>query len=136
MNGHKFKNYKKMTLVLSLIAMVALVVTAAAFSLKKKSVAPAQTIPYQHTTSYYNPKISSSQEIPNTPQPSPASVPERYLITVCDGKIGVYKNEESSPFLTSPVEVYLLPQADIELLQKGIVTNSFAEVKAILEDYR
>lgn len=136
MNGHNFKNYKKMTLALSLIAMVALVVTAASFSLKKRSAAPAQTIPYQHASSYYNPKISSSQEIPATPQPSPAAAPERYLITVCDGKIGVYKNEESSPFLTSPVEVYLLPQADIELLRKGIVTNSFTEVKAILEDYQ
>ena len=136
MSGNRPKNYKKPTLILSIVTMTALVVSAAAFSLKQNSEIAVQCDPAKNASSYYTLNSFSSQESQNSQASSTAvRETEHYLITVCDGKIGVYKNGASDPFLTADVDVYLLPEEDLKLLRKGIATDSFMEVKAILEDY-
>lgn len=135
MNGNRPKNYKKQTLILSIVTMTALVVSAASFSLKQNAAVAVQGDPTKNASSYYTLNSFSSQESQNSQVSSAAPESEHYLITVCDGKIGVYKNGASYPFLTADVDVYLLPEEDLRLLRKGIVTGSFMEVKSILEDY-
>lgn len=132
MDDKTSKKYKKYTLLLLIVTVAALVVCAASFSLKRDAVA-AQGNPEKNYTSYYNPKVSSSQERAESRESSEEK--EHYLVTVYNGKIGVFRGGESSPFLTADTDVYLLPQEDIQILRKGIRAESFAEVKGILEDY-
>lgn len=130
----KTKAYKRYTLFLLLTTVAALVVCAAAFALKRDAVA-AQGSPEKKSAVYYTPKPASSQETPR-PQPSPqASVDERYTVTVYNGRIGVFREGEATPFLTSSTDLYLLPQEDVDILKRGIRADSFTEVKRILEDY-
>ncbi len=139
MNGSNFKNYKKATLVLSITAVTALVISAATLSLKRETKAIFPESSAKSSIVDYTPNSSSSQETREAgapAQPSQQPPKERYLITVYDGKIGVFKNNDPSPILMSDVQVYLLPKADIDLLQKGISAKSLSEAKSILEDYR
>ncbi len=148
------KKYKKYTLILLIVTAAALVVYAASLSLKRDVLA-VQADPEQNLTSYYSPNPVSSQETGNggensqperaasaaapvkrtSPAPSKPAEKESYLVTVHEGKIGVFRNKEASPFLTADIDVYLLPKEDLVLLKKGIRAESFAEVKGILEDY-
>ena len=132
MDGKSSKNYKKYTLLLLIVTVAALVVCAAAFSLKRDAVA-AQGNPEKNYTSYYNPKPSPSQERAESRESSAET--EEYLITVYNGKIGVFRGGETSPFLTADTDVYLLPEEDVKILKKGIRADSFTAVKSILEDY-
>lgn len=146
------KNYKKHTAVLLLVAATALVVCAVSFALKRNAAVAVQGNPEQTYVSYYSPKPSASQENRNSENSSAESIGKRegsaaepgksteaekesYLITVYNGKIGVYRDGEVSPFLTADVDVYLLPQEDVAILKKGIRAESFSEVKGVLEDY-
>ena len=83
--------------------------------------------------SYYTPKASASQG--SAAQPA-GDEDGPYRVAVYDGKIGVFRQGETEPFLTADVEVYLLPQEDIALLRAGLEADTLAEVKAILEDYQ
>lgn len=137
MNERQLKNYKKYTLVLLLITTGALVVCAAAFSFKRAAQAQSANT-RAVTTGYYTPKQAASQETPapQSAQPAnePATSPE-FLVTIHNGKIGVFKSGESTPILLSDTEVYLLPQGDIDLLRKGIPAATLAEARSLLEDY-
>lgn len=138
MNGSNFKNSKKTILVLSITAVTALVITAASLSLKRETQAALPESTQQNSINSiidYTPKPSSSQE---TREAGAPAEPQRdhYLITVYEGKIGVFKNNDPSPILTSEVQVSLLPKADIDLLRSGITAKSLSEAKSILEDYR
>lgn len=157
MENNAPKNYKKYTLALLIVTVAALVVCAASFALKRDASMAVQGNPEQTYTSYYSPKPSASQENGNGGNSSQQSVAEQsekaalseesaaskngsgakgsYLITVYDGKIGVYRNGEPEPFLTADIDVYLLPGEDLKILRKGIRAESFSEVKGILEDY-
>lgn len=141
------KTYKKYTLGLLIITVAALIVCAAALTLKRDAIA-VQGRPEQNYTSYYSPKPSASQENgeagassffetekPTKPKKSSAVKSESYLITIYNGKIGVYKDNEGKPFITADIDVYLLPDEDIAILRKGLKADSFSEVKRILEDY-
>lgn len=157
MENNAPKNYKKYTLALLIVTVAALVVCAASFALKRDAAMAVQGNPEQAYTSYYSPKPSASQENGNGGNSSQQSVAEQsekaarseesaasksgagakesYLITVYDGKIGVFRNGEPEPFLTADIDVYLLPGEDLKILRKGIRAESFSEVKGILEDY-
>ena len=66
---------------------------------------------------------------------TPAADRETYLITLYRGQVGVFRAGESEPFLTAPIQVYLLPQADREYLEQGVRVTGMSAVKAVLEDY-
>ena len=86
----------------------------------------------KNLTEYYTPNAAASQENSGeTP-----SREESYLVTVYDGKIGVFREGEDEPFLTADTEVYLLPREDVAILEKGIRAQGFGAVKSILEDYQ
>lgn len=129
MNDNK---YRKINLMLMIFTMVALVVSAASFSLKKEIAVATQGEPVKSIINDYNLIHNSSQEMPSS---SYSVSEESYLITVYDGKIGVFLNGDTKPFLTADVEVYLLPQEDQEILRKGIRAQSITAVKGVLEDY-
>lgn len=154
--------YKKWTLLVLMITVAALVVCAASLNLKRSIVsadaAPLTSRPTQSLNDYYSSKEAVSQESEppsgETEKRTAAPVrtgktgtetssrsgdrPDFYLVTVYEGKIGVFENGDKSktPFLTADVNVYLLPQEDLTLLRQGIVAENFAAVKRILEDYQ
>ncbi len=138
MNDRQLRNYKKYTLILLLVTAGALIVCAAAFSIKQAALA-ANAKSEDVVTEHYTPKQAASQETPApqkaTPSPAPQEAANSYVVTVYDGKIGVFRTGRETPVLISEVEAYLLPQGDIELLQKGIPAATLSEARAILEDY-
>ena len=114
-------------------SVAALLVAVVALSLKGREAVPAQGSPAESGMSYYTPKASASQG--SAAQPA-GDGDGPYRVAVYDGKIGVFRQGETEPFLTADVEVYLLPQEDIALLRAGLEADTLAEVKAILEDYQ
>ena len=58
-----------------------------------------------------------------------------YTITEYQGKIAVFKNDDTIPIDVYDSYVSVLPQHDRELLQKGIRTESTSELQKIIEDY-
>lgn len=141
MDKHSDIVYKKYTLALLIVAVAAMVVCAAALSLKRD--AAVQVSAKQNPTGYYSPIAHASQENEgaenadktNNLTSSHSLGTDNYTVTVYNGKIGVFKNNEKKPFLTADVNVYLLPQEDIDILKKGLHANNFSQVKSILEDY-
>ena len=139
-----------------MVTVAALIVCAASLNLKRTIVsagAPLASRPTQSLNDYYSSKEAVSQESEterNTAAPvrtgqarSEASSrsgeqPDFYLVTVYEGKIGVFENGDKNraPFLTADVNVYLLPQEDLALLRQGIIAENFAAVKRVLEDYQ
>lgn len=142
MNGSGSNHYQKYTRLCVGATLVALAVAAAACSIKLERAAaqarPAQSHqavqgqPEKNLTEYYTPNPGASQE--NSGET--ASQEESYLVTVYNGKIGVFREGEDEPFLTADTEVYLLPREDVAILEKGIRAQSFGAVKGILEDYQ
>lgn len=158
----KQKSYKKWTLLVLIITVAALVVCAANLNLKRSietaGTAALTSRPTESFNDYYssNEALSQGSETPagenerNGSAPGSVSKtgkettshskekPASYLVTVYEGKIGVFENGDKSapPFLTADVNVYLLPKEDLALLKKGIVAENFSAVKGILEDYQ
>lgn len=132
MDRNKSVIFKKYTLLFLVITIVALVISAAALSLKRDAVA-VQGAPEKNTLKYYTSTDAASQE--SALSSSSSQTEEQYLVTVYNGKIGVFRGNETSPFLTADIDVYLLPSEDISILKKGIPAESFSQVKRILEDY-
>ncbi len=133
--------FKKSMPVLFSITAAALIVCAAALGLKRDASVAAQAGLKESYTSYYSPKPSPSQEMPESAAALPSSRPssgekaEEYLITVYNGKIGVFRGGETAPFLIADTDVYLLPERDVSILRQGIRVDSFPAVKSVLEDY-
>lgn len=149
MTGRTFHNYKKYTLILLIVTIAALVICAATFSLKRDSTLAVQGAPEQTYSSHYIPKPTASQEnggravsggnLPAMPRPSPSPTAsqrqETYLVTLKNGKIGIYLEGEQEPQLTREIDVSQLPKEDLTLLEQGIPAKSFSEARSILEDY-
>ncbi|MGI6255555.1 MAG: hypothetical protein ACOYJZ_07955 [Acutalibacter sp.] len=133
MDDKKPKDYKKPTLLLVALTAAALLVTLFSLSLGGRNAVATAGSPAQKDMSYYTPKASASQESEPSSQPSDEGP---YRVAVYQGKIGVFQEGESEPFLTADVEVYLLPKEDIALLRQGILADDLAEVRSILEDYQ
>ena len=104
MNGSASNHYQKYTWLCVGATAVALLVSAAAFSAKEERAAaqarPAQSHqavqgqPEKNLTEYYTPNAAASQENSGeTP-----SQEESYLVTVYDGKIGVFREGEDPSF--------------------------------------
>lgn len=132
MDEKKPRDYKKATIITVVLTVAALAVTVFSLALRPESAVPTQGTPAESISSYYTPKPTSSQETTASPIPSSDGP---YRVALYDGKIGVFRPGESTPYLTADVSVYLLPEEDIALLRKGITAQNLTEVKRILEDY-
>lgn len=58
-----------------------------------------------------------------------------YTVKEYEGKIAVYKNDETKPYVVYDAYVSLLPEQDIEQLKKGIITDDKEYLQSIIEDY-
>lgn len=58
-----------------------------------------------------------------------------YTVTEYQGKIAVFKNNDTVPLDVYDSYVSVLPQHDRELLKNGIRTESTSELQRIIEDY-
>lgn len=74
-----------------------------------------------------------SQENGNLP--AMASQQGGFLVRTYDGKIGIFKKEENTPFEIIDVDVSSLPQTDQLLLATGIKADSESDLQRIREDY-
>lgn len=58
-----------------------------------------------------------------------------YFITSLDGRLVVYKENVSSPYIKTDTLLNTLPKADKEKIEKGIYIYGEANLKKALEDY-
>lgn len=91
----------------------------------------------QNSSNYYTPKEESSQEADKetTNMHSLEEKKDVYTITIYKEKISVFKNNETSPLIVSDASLNLLTAEDIRLLEKGIKTSDYNEVRYFLEDF-
>ena len=68
--------------------------------------------------------------------PTPTPTAEKFIVTVYDGKISVFKDGENVPEIVLDFPVSTLPEEDYDLLIAGIPANSLRHARQILEDYR
>ncbi len=83
-------------------------------------------------------KPSTSQENLSEPEStisSAVSAQNRYTIRTYQGHIGVFLNDEQTPYREINVTLNTLPEEDRKLLEQGITANTAAEVQILLEDY-
>ena len=59
----------------------------------------------------------------------------QYLLKEHEQKIGVYRANETSPFMTIDVYVTNLPALDQEDLKRGIMVKNDDKLKMIIEDF-
>ena len=116
---------KKFMAVLGGIVLVAL---GAVFFIAKK-----ENNTTQHNTYSTHEKNSVSATEP--PKDEPTQKNSGYIIKEYKGNIAVFENGEKMPFRTTCITVSELPEADRNLLKKGICASSREEMNAILEDY-
>lgn len=84
---------------------------------------------------YSNANTTSSQETAPSAPASATSAPPSYMIRAYEGEIGVFANNEETPFRILDVAVNSLPPTDRMLLQAGIPAHSSSELQHIIEDY-
>ena len=65
-----------------------------------------------------------------------ADADEYYTITVYEGNIAVFKNDEKRPINILDIPVEYFPLEDQKLLKAGIRVKSLGEAMQLLEDYR
>ncbi|MDE5753480.1 MAG: hypothetical protein K2H89_02910 [Oscillospiraceae bacterium] len=61
--------------------------------------------------------------------------PVGFILKTYEGKIALFRENSEKPYQILDIEVYLLPDADRELLEAGILAETEEELKAILEDW-
>ena len=61
--------------------------------------------------------------------------PIGFVLKTYEGKIALFRENSEKPYQILDIEVYLLPDADRELLEQGILAESEEELKKILEDW-
>lgn len=132
MYDKKPKTYKLPTMLAVGITAAALAVTILTRPWGEAASVPTQGTAGQKDMSYYTPKPSASQ---GTALSSSPSSDGPYRVALFEGKIGVFEEGQTEPFLTADVDAYLLPKEDIALLRKGLEAKDLTEVKRILEDY-
>lgn len=60
---------------------------------------------------------------------------ETYTIKEYDGKVAVFKNQDSAPHIIYDAYISVLPDSDQERLKKGITVDNTADLQKIIEDY-
>ncbi|MDE6004235.1 MAG: hypothetical protein K2G88_02495 [Oscillospiraceae bacterium] len=61
--------------------------------------------------------------------------PIGFILKTYQGKIALFRENSEKPYQILDIEIYLLPDADRELLEQGIFAESEEELKKILEDW-
>ena len=84
---------------------------------------------FNHSTA----NVPSSQETSETIA-TPSTIPA-FTVKEYYGHIGIFKKDETTPYHEIDVEVDSLPEADQELLRKGIEVDSQEKLNSIIEDY-
>ena len=64
-----------------------------------------------------------------------ASKTDVYTVKEYEGRIGVFHNDDSTPYQEIDVDVSSLPEADQKLLKDGIKAYSTEKLNSIMEDY-
>lgn len=108
----------------------------AGFALIAQLSPPVTQAPSSHAPEnqvHFTSNAPSSQENGNLP--AMTSKPEDYVVRTYDGKIGVFKNDEKTPYQMIDVEVSSLPQTDQLLLATGIRADNPSDLQQIIEDY-
>lgn len=124
--------YKRYTLYTLIVTVAAIVIALASSSIKKEfNNEKVVNADVTKTNSNYTLNENSSQE---TDEASEILSKDVYLITVYEGNIAVFRNDEKEPYLLS-VSTEHLTEEDLKLLKNGIKADSISEVMEILEDY-
>ncbi len=122
---------KRESVVLLLLVAVIAVLLYLRFPLK-------QTTPSSEPASS-NIINNSTANVPSSQESSEinvmASRADVYMLKEYNGVIGVFFNEENTPYQEIDVAVSSLPAADQELLQEGIRVYSKEELNNRIEDY-
>lgn len=61
--------------------------------------------------------------------------PVGFVLRECEGRLALYRENSVKPYQILDVQVYLLPEADREALKTGIVVETEAELRRLLEDF-
>ena len=64
-----------------------------------------------------------------------ASKTDVYTVKEYEGRIGVFHNDDTTPYQEIDVDVSSLPEADRKLLKDGIKAYSTEKLNSIMEDY-
>lgn len=78
-------------------------------------------------------KQASSQE--NSEIPSSVSRSTTYTVKEYQGHIGIFHNDDRTPYQEIDVDVSSLPLADRKLLKDGIKVYNTNKLNSIIEDY-
>ena len=120
--------------IISLVVCTAVILAGFAFlteyNLQTKNNAIPQNI---ENRPYSTSNGESSQE--NVSRPVMTSREDAYVMRTYEGKIGIFKNEDSTPFQVIEVEVASLPETDRLLLENGISFTDVSKLRQAIEDY-
>ncbi|HEX2986499.1 MAG TPA: BofC C-terminal domain-containing protein [Caproiciproducens sp.] len=124
---------KKSVAAILLIAAVFLVILLYVRYPKTQPSSPSLSSKSVSSNIIYNstPIASSSQESSEIN----AMVSNLYIVKEYQGIIGVFYNNDTSPFRQIDVDVATLPQADQKALKTGIKVFSMDKLNQIIEDY-
>lgn len=120
-------------LLLCVIALLAVLVVLG-FPNRRQAAEPnarAESIVSSNSTSI----APSSQESSAIIAAASAKDGDLYIVREYKGHIGIFHDGEDLPFEEINVDVSIFPQADQDLLKKGIRARGTAELTSIIEDY-
>lgn len=58
-----------------------------------------------------------------------------FILGVHEGRIALWKDNQSKPMKVFPYQASMLPEADQKRLEKGIHVESLSELYQLVEDY-
>ncbi|WBY63987.1 MAG: hypothetical protein ACFWUD_07205 [Thermocaproicibacter melissae] len=90
--------------------------------------------PGNSMSSYFTSKAPSSQENESI-APASESSADVYIVKAYKGHIAVFHGDDPNPIEEINTDVSILPKEDQNVLEKGKVLYSIAEVKKLMEDY-
>jgi hypothetical protein len=104
------------------------------------------TLGYSQKWFYHTPETSSSNILNNSTLNSTSSQEnseieamtsksDTYIVKEYEGHIGVFYNDNRVPYQEIHVDVSSLPEADQQLLKKGIKVTDADKLNGIIEDY-
>ncbi len=63
------------------------------------------------------------------------NTPTYYTIKEHDGKVAIFRNDDTQPFNVYDSYVSVLPQSDQEKLKSGITVSNTEDLQQVIEDY-
>ena len=61
--------------------------------------------------------------------------PPAYLLSSYEGKLAVYRSQETDPFMVFQVYLHNLPEQDQKALKEGLEVEDYRELDRLIEDY-